>query len=41
LDAISQGFEVNMPLHACRAIDNQGSLEDALEKLKLNGVHLM
>ena len=41
LDAISQGFEVNMPLHACRAINNQGSLGDALEKLKLNGVHLM
>lgn len=40
LDAISQGFDVNIPLHACRAIDNQGSLEDALRKLKLNGVRL-
>jgi nicotinamidase/pyrazinamidase len=41
LDAASQGFKVNVRMDACRAIDNQGSLEQALSAMTSNAVTLI
>ena len=40
LDAVAQGFEVRVVLDACRPIDNQGSYDEALEKMRSSGVAL-
>ena len=40
IDAVSLGFDVSIPMHACRAINNQGSLDEALNNLKSSGVRL-
>ncbi len=41
LDAVEQGFAVSVQLNACRAIDNAGSLDQALEQMRSCGVQLL
>lgn len=41
LDAIKEGFSASVVLRACRAIDLDGSLDNALKNLKSAGVNLV
>lgn len=41
LDAVKHGFDVSVVMDACRAIDNQGSLDSAITRMRNAGVQLV
>lgn len=41
LDAVKHGFDVSVVMDACRAIDNQGSLDSAITRMRNAGVRLI
>jgi nicotinamidase/pyrazinamidase len=41
LDAMKHGFDVSVVMDACKAIDNQGSLDSAITRMRNAGVQLI
>ena len=41
LDAVKHGFDVSVVMDACKAIDNQGSLDSAITRMRNAGVQLV
>jgi nicotinamidase/pyrazinamidase len=41
LDAVKQDFDVSVVMDACKAIDNQGSLDSAITRMRNAGVQLI
>lgn len=41
LDAVKHGFDVSVVMDACKAIDNQGSLDSAITRMRNAGVRLI
>jgi nicotinamidase/pyrazinamidase len=41
LDAVKHGFDVSVVMDACKAIDNQGSLDSAITRMRNAGVQLI